>query len=351
MVAAYMQKMKLRLKKNIKKTLDLFFKDEEKKSLIWIYLKVGKFFLSNYINKIQGFFRSKKSLFAYEKLSRPICNSFNYALTEDVMYYGIYKSLNKNGYIKRGVNKVLVEHGLYLGNHLPYFYDEFPFAKILTFSPYRFQLLKEKGYKVQLTPNYFMGVDYLLSNRSYRKLKEQLGPTLLFIPGHSIETKSLHYSISELVERMVETIPNKYQTYLVCLYFVDAQNESMIEVYQALGFKVVTAGQRNDPFFLSRLKTIISLADIAATNQVGTHIGYLKYMNKKVHYISQANSYKSLILKEKSFCDAEALYRQEQSIIQALEDENDELLDYYYNYKNRGSKYWNGANLKDRVKF
>ena len=65
------------------------------------------------------------------------------------------------------------------------------------------------------------------------------------------------------------------------------------ETYLEHGFECVTAGHIYDPFFLSRLKSIIDLATITTSNEIGTHIGYCIFMGKPHYFYNSSVEYKS----------------------------------------------------------
>ena len=54
----------------------------------------------------------------------------------------------------------------------------------------------------------------------------------------------------------------------------------LVQAYLDAGFRVVTSGHKFDPYFLSRQRFLIRLADATASNSVGTHIGYCLYYGK-----------------------------------------------------------------------
>ena len=74
-----------------------------------------------------------------------------------------------------------------------------------------------------------------------------------------------------------------FKTIIVCLFYKDVQRNENTE-YEKNNFLVVTAGNRFDDNFLSRLKSIIKLSDMTMSNNVGSHIGYCLALGK-AHYI------------------------------------------------------------------
>lgn len=119
------------------------------------------------------------------------------------------------------------------------------------------------------------------SDEKVLQIKNKLGKTLLVFPSHSWEygEKKTENSLFDIV---YQKYANNYDTVLVCAYWNDI-DAPIIDLFAQNDAKIVSAGFRNDPNFIQRLKTIISLADDVVVDDIGTNIGFCKYMNKPVY--------------------------------------------------------------------
>lgn len=119
------------------------------------------------------------------------------------------------------------------------------------------------------------------SEEETSKLKSELGRVLLVFPSHSWE-----YGEKKLDEDLLDIVYQKYaadyDSILVCSYWNDIDSP-IIHLFKEKGAKIVSAGFRNDPNFIRRLKTIISLAEDVVVDDIGTNIGFCIYMNKPVY--------------------------------------------------------------------
>ena len=107
---------------------------------------------------------------------------------------------------------------------------------------------------------------------------------MLVFPSHSVENINVNYNIKYFAQKINRIKKEKeFNTVTICLYFIDIIR-GLGEKYGKYDFKVVTAGLRDDSFFLNRLKTIIELSDFTLSNGIGTHIGYCIYLEKP-HFI------------------------------------------------------------------
>ena len=229
--------------------------------------------------------RKNTSIFNYKKLSQPI-PFYPIEAVKDSNFYGIYHSLKEYSGVSRISNSI--EHGLYLGNYVPFASHLRTTKAIITFSDNRKKhLLKAKVNK----PIYKIGpyIHYAklpVSESEFIKLKESLGKTLLLFPSHSITNFNVRMDVFELIKK-VENLALNYDSILVCLYYKDILNDHYLQHFKKNKFRIVTAGHKYDINFLSRLKLIIKLADFTVSNTVGTHTGYCVYLNKPHFIIEQ----------------------------------------------------------------
>lgn len=118
------------------------------------------------------------------------------------------------------------------------------------------------------------------SDEKAMQMKNELGKVLLVFPSHSWE-KGEKKVDNNLFDIVYKKYANDYDTVLVCAYWNDI-DAPILDLFAQNGATIVSAGFRNDPNFIRRLKTIISLADEVVVDDIGTNIGFCKYMNKPV---------------------------------------------------------------------
>ena len=136
---------------------------------------------------------------------------------------------------------------------------------------------------------YIHYADYYYSLEKRTALKKELGKTLLIVPAHTHEMASQDYDMQGFVDSIMRA-KSSYQTVMVLAYWADLKYP-LYDCFINAGAKVVSAGFRGDPYFISRLKTILSLADIVVGNDIGTFIGYAHYLKKPVRLLPNTIEY------------------------------------------------------------
>lgn len=204
-------------------------------------------------------------------------------------FYGIANNLYTYSRYNFAV-KACIEAGMDFGNNASKFEIYNPILPtMITFSDYRKEYLEQVSDKIvfKIGPYIHYANDFY-DNKKLAEEKMKNGKTLLVFPSHSIENIYSQYDINKFIEK-IKNISKLYNfnTVLVCLYWADIQ-KGIDEIYKKHGFNIVTAGYRENPMFLSRLKTIIKLSDYTISNDIGTHVGYCIYL-KKPHYIIRQN--------------------------------------------------------------
>ncbi|GGC09498.1 hypothetical protein [Dyadobacter sediminis] len=243
--------------------------------------------------------RQSADIFDLPKLGAPL-PYFPQFYFEDCNYYGILFQFLNYANIEIGdknlpLHEIYLEHGIVIGNLVRT--DSVSLAKkTLTFSSYRAKFIQEKTGKVpsQVGP-YIHYCEGLLDAKALSEIKESLGRVLLVFPSHSIGAVASEYDKEQFCTE-IEKRKAGYDTVLVCMYWKDAQNGDH-EYYQNMGYKLTTAGHRDDLYFLNRLKSIISLSDMVISNSTGTHIGYSLFLNKPNYLFKQ---HVALVSKSKS---------------------------------------------------
>lgn len=186
--------------------------------------------------------------------------------------------------------KACIEHGMVIGNNASKFEIYNPILQsIITMSEYRKIYLEKVSDKIilKIGPYIHYASDFYNEKQFYEE-KNKIEKNLLVFPSHSIENIYSDYDFDEFIKEIkrIAEIKN-IKSINICMYWNDI-NRGVYKKYKENGFNIVTAGYREDPMFLSRLKTIIKLSDYTMSNSVGTHVGYCIYL-KKPHYIMRQN--------------------------------------------------------------
>lgn len=187
-----------------------------------------------------------------------------------------------------GINQDLrgyMEHGLFWGGIVHEDEKYWHYKRIITLSKKRkgeieSQLPQKKAIPVGPYIHY---AEDLFDESDFARLKKELGKVLLVFPTHSIKMVNNVFDQDAFIDE-INRIKGDYDTVLVSIYYLEAQQPERVKAYEQQGYKIVTAGHRYDHHFVARQKAIINLADMTMSNSVGTHTGWCVYL-KKPHYI------------------------------------------------------------------
>lgn len=200
-------------------------------------------------------------------------------------YYGISAILRRySGYKK--IIAATIEHGVYFGT-VTSEVEEYNLPCVITFSDERKrELRKITDRPIFVIGPYILYANSKLKNEELKKIKSELGTTLLVIPSHGLEKIHKEYSRDLLIEYIMSVSKeHKIDTILVSLYFADI--ERYAKYYERMGWQIVCSGYRTDTDFLDRQRTIMEISDYVITNNVGTHIGYAVALNRPVSFFKQ----------------------------------------------------------------
>lgn len=180
-----------------------------------------------------------------------------------------YFSINDQGFY--------IEHGLFFGKHIQAEHSFLKNPRIITMSRARSKFLtKSLGLQNFPIGPYIQYSRSLLSKGTRQKIKSRIGKTLLFFPPHS----TTWYKAENKNFDAILDLKDGYDTCLACIFYQDLGNRELLANLSRMGFHVVCAGHRYNQSFLSRLKSIIELADFTCSASVGTQIPYCSILNK-----------------------------------------------------------------------
>ncbi len=218
--------------------------------------------------------------------------SYNLNKTESRMY-GIHKALfgdinDKEVYFPSA------EHGLIFHNSNWSDTENTVRASCVTFGDFRKEILQ----KFYDTPVFCVG-PYIHYAEDYYKpekffdIKNKIGKNLLVFPTHGTDDAKITYSEKCFADKIFE-LKNDFDSVTVCVFWWNL-NDPMVSFLREKGCHIVSAGYREDPNFLSRLKTIIDLSDLAIGDSIGTNVGYCISRNKPFAYFESETD-------KKDFC-------------------------------------------------
>lgn len=246
--------------------------------------------------------------------------------------YGIWYSLFGN----LGVDPVLtpsVEHGLIFHNQIFNDIQDTARAACVTFGNFRYQIIKKySDIPVFCVGPYIHYADPFYDEERTKEERERNGRTFLFFPAHSTNNSELSIEI-ENYRNYLKQKQKQYDTILVNVFWWNV-NDPLVDALISDGYRIVSAGFRDDVKFMSRLKTIIQLADQVAGDSVGTHVGYCVDCGVPFSYEPLGTENRALLKKETQdldFCSlqtnriAEAFYQSE-----CITEMQRELCDYYW---------------------
>lgn len=254
----------------LNKSTQFLIKNERlRKKLVILFYNINPIF-----EKKAEFRSIEDYLFNYKKVTKNkkhICKEEYRANA----YYGIAKCFKDySGY--EGKIEACIEHGVYFGDYIN---DreciESGFPAVFTFGCARVEHLRKKSEKLLFAVGPYISYAHnLISDEEILSIKKKFGKTLLVFPTHSVDRVLVEMNSNQLIGK-IENFKedHSFQTVLVCLYYRDIEVERDKDYINA-GYKVVTAGRREDKDFLNRLHTFFSISDYSISNNVGTHIGY-----------------------------------------------------------------------------
>ena len=300
-----------------------------------------KLFLINLLKQIKNFMfynyfiiRNRNlDYFKYNKLSVkfPI---FTFSKEPGIIgnkCYGNLKAI-KNATGSNFEKNCLIEHGLYFGEYVIENECNIKGLKtIYTYGQYRLNSLNKSNVLLDKNINvipigpYIVHAKNFCSPKKQGKIKEKYGKILLVFPFHSSAERETKFNERDFIKK-IQDISKDYDSVFVSMFWLDIVYQNH-QLYLDAGFKIVTSGHRNDPYFLRRLRDLINLSDMTMSNEIGTHIGYCISLGKPHFLYSQEiisedilnkptdkfdENYKSIVAKERQkfidiFCNEKPL--------------------------------------------
>lgn len=224
--------------------------------------------------------RTSLTIFDYEELSKemPFCPL---EFVKDTNFYGYANEIKKYAHIRK--LNYSMEHGLYYNdNYISKATYSRTIRQIITLSEHRCSILRAKtGKKCIAVGPYIHYAGNLLTDEDKKEIKKKYGKILLLMPTHSDVEDPCNYDEKKLIDS-VKKVKEMYHldTVFVNMFYHDILYTNYAKLYEEAGFVVTTAGHRYDLNFISRLRSIIEMADITVSNDIGTNLGYCIYLGK-----------------------------------------------------------------------
>lgn len=193
------------------------------------------------------------------------------------------KCYGNNAAIKRATGPsfhkhCMIEHGLYFAEYVIKEECSMPcIDTIYTFSNYRKNaILKEFGKNFEkeiiTVGPYIQYATHFKSLDELRNIKASMGKILLVFPTHSFADCDDMYDFNQF-SQCIDAMARDYDTVLISMIGYDIQR-GFDKQYRDKGYRIVSSGTRNDPYFLNRQRDLMVLADMSISNNIGTHVGY-----------------------------------------------------------------------------
>lgn len=207
-------------------------------------------------------------------------------------FYGLGQVLRQYANAREPI-RACIEHGVYFGDYTnPFETTASGLPAIVTMSDVRRTHIRAVSDIPILTVGPYIGyAESMLADADRARLKQQLGSTLLAFPSHGLDRVDVKYDQTEFIAAM-KSLQRELDidSVIVCLYFRDVMRGHHLR-YRSAGFHTATAGRREDPSFLRRLRGLIELSDFSVSNAVGTHVGYCVQLGTPHFVFSQDSQY------------------------------------------------------------
>ena len=197
----------------------------------------------------------------------------------------------------------LLEHGIDLS-------EEFYAPRYVSGRNYIFQgnnkidvwtkKLGQKGYAIGPFIHYS---ESYYSDKQIEEIKRKNGKTLLVFLPHSDEYGGEDFLMDGFTKELFE-IAKGYDSIIASVFWIDT-TDKYVDYLQNQGVTLVSSGFKLDNNFVSRMKTIIQMADTVVFPIMTTSIGYAYYLGKKVICLSSERNNESINTEDQEFVSAE----------------------------------------------
>lgn len=219
-----------------------------------------------------------------------VCYSRNRNYSNSIIY-GIWNALFPFADPLNCCQTPSVEHGLIIAKDIYYDVSYTARQAVVTMGPFRKRVIRKKLYiPVFCCGPYIQYASHYYSWRQIQNYRESHGRTLLVFPQHSTDACSVERELSQYVREILLRAEG-FDTVIACVFWWNL-DDPLVDCLKAEGVEIMCAGFRDDPLFLSRLKTIIALSDEVLSDGIGTHVGYCIAEGKLVSLLDHESSHR-----------------------------------------------------------
>jgi hypothetical protein len=175
-----------------------------------------------------------------------------------------------------------IEHGYYFGSYVSKNTFLHNNKTVMTFGKSREDKLinNNPSAKIIKIGPYIHYAKSILKTSEVHLQKKKYGKSMLVFIDHSTKDLQLYHNDEKLIKQIKNLVnSHNIKTVLICLYWKDIKM-GIHKNYEKAGFKIVCSGYRDDIFFLARLRSLIEISDLTASNSVGTHVPYCLTLEK-----------------------------------------------------------------------
>lgn len=116
------------------------------------------------------------------------------------------------------------------------------------------------------------GVPFIHWRKRNSLLKSKDATGNVFFAAHGSKYMEIKYNVIELQQHIL-CLPEVYRPSVICLYWLDIER-GYKELYEELGYRVITAGDPYDEKFVERLYSILCKFKYCSSNSFGTYALY-----------------------------------------------------------------------------
>ena len=192
------------------------------------------------------------------------------SIIPDNNFYSISTILQK---LKISIDEVYCEHGLYFGNYFPEKLKNGWIKNVVTFSEFRGEIIRSNKKNPILIGPYIHYVE---------PINEHYFDDDYFLVMITHSAKGVNLKENYNLENYISSLENKFG--VKSLLLIHPNDLSIVDDYN---LNYTTCGFMEDRYFLNRLKRLILDSKFVVTDFIGTHIGYITLLNKKIFSIKR----------------------------------------------------------------
>lgn len=203
-------------------------------------------------------------------------------------------------------------------------------ASCVTFGPFRKQIL-QRYYKTPIfeVGPYIQYADNYYNQTQMSEWKTKLGKTLLVFPMHSTDDSVLNYDNRRYIQE-IEKRAKDYDSIIISVFWWNL-DDNIVQQFKNMGYRIASAGYREDPNFLRRQRAMIEVADHIISDSVGTHIGYCYKLGKQVEFITADTHIKvNGVISDKEHFNQEQRKTVQDAIEKGSSNEIDNIMNFYW---------------------